>query len=164
MEQSPTRTATSNAAAKPTWLVRRMRMLRLRRARGHATVSLPTREGPLRRGEPIARQPGRGLVVAVNLVVVPSRYTYSRPKAPTHGSTALVCFLGTVACAGNGAAAPIAHRPILRQPKPSYGTQLRLLPPIALVVRLGIRCSRPNAPVAHLPATLPRSSYCLSLL
>ena len=43
---------------------------------------LPTREGPLRRGEPIARQPGRGLVVAVNLVVVPSGYTYRRPKPP----------------------------------------------------------------------------------
>jgi hypothetical protein len=42
MEQSPTGTATGNAAAKPTRLVRRMRMLRLRRARGHATVSLPT--------------------------------------------------------------------------------------------------------------------------
>ena len=37
MEQSPTGTATGNAAAKPTRLVRRMRMLRLRRARGHAT-------------------------------------------------------------------------------------------------------------------------------
>ena len=59
-----------------------MRMLRLRRARGHATVSLPTQEGPLRRGELIARQPGRGLVVAVNLVVVPSGYTYRRPKPP----------------------------------------------------------------------------------
>ena len=40
--KSPTGTATGNAAAKPTRLVRRMRMLRLRRARGHATVSLPT--------------------------------------------------------------------------------------------------------------------------
>jgi hypothetical protein len=55
-------------------------------------VSLPTQEGPLRRGELIARQPGRGLVVAVNLVVVPSGYTYRRPKAPTHCSTALARF------------------------------------------------------------------------
>jgi hypothetical protein len=100
MEQSPTGTATGDAAAKPTWLVRRMRMLQLRRARGHA---------PLRRGEPIPRQPGRSLVFAVNRVVVPSRYTHSRPKARTHGSTALARLLGTVACAGNRATAPLAQ-------------------------------------------------------
>jgi hypothetical protein len=45
MEQSPTGTATGNAAAKPTRLVRRMRMLRLRRARRNATCRyLPKRD------------------------------------------------------------------------------------------------------------------------
>ncbi len=180
MEQSPTGTATGDAAAKPTRPVRRMRMLRLRRARGHATCRyLPTREGPLRRGEPIPRQPGRGLVVAVTLVVVPRGYTYSRPKPPRSHSLAWNRRLSRQR--ERLRPSPIGRFSVsrLRPPSPaqkgrspqpqrsdshrSKRPQSRLPHPIALVVRLATP-ARGRTRSWHLPATLRRSSYCASLL
>ncbi len=113
MEQSPTGTAAGNAAASPRGTCGECAFCGFVELVATPRVAtLPTREGPVRRGEPITRQPGRGLVIAVTLSGV-----HRRPKARTHCSIALPRLVQPPKQATERLR-PSPNRPILRQPSP----------------------------------------------